>query len=532
MYKLLITISLFISSVATAQTGLLMQRYYISGSLSVGQSSRSFADSSAWLQLGNDTTNRGLMLPKVLLDSIQTSARALYVYDLQDSVLYHFDGNKRVRYMTYRDTTLIKQIVLSNAPDLSPYAQKQDTARNKFLPTYYYTDSLASKKVKYSDSTGFLPTKNFLLTNYFIKGGNSFGADATMGLKDLFNLDILTGNQPRMRIFSNGNISIASTANDGYRLSVAGTVRITDHTYVEKNLVFQNNTQGIQILDGNSTGAYTSVLIGRNNGSTGGRGIKIGNNNSSNAIRIWQYALGEGNNLSVSGSDVVAIGSYNNVTTEESDQFVIGFGNTFNYTATTTSRGQFILGLNNSVLHRYCSVMGNNQQTTGDNQLIIADGNANATIGGYRQVFFGSGPRSTLSGGLGAPVTINASGGNGTDKTGGYLRLAAGKSTGEATPQDVIFATGTAAASGTNLQTLTDRWYIKGGTGYLSNNASPTALLDVAGATGYSQLRLRSTYTPSSTADANGNIGDVAWDGNYLYIKTAAGWRRTALSDF
>lgn len=532
MKRILIAILLFTSFVASAQTGLLMQRYYISGSLSVGQSSRAFADSSAWLQLGNDTTNRGLILPRVLLDSINTTARALYVYDLQDSVLYHFDGNKRVRYMTYRDTALVKQIVLANAPDLSPYAQKQDTARNKYLPTYYYTDSLANKRVKYSDSTGFLPTKSFLLTNYFIKGGNSYGADATMGLKDIFNLDILTGNQPRIRIFSGGNISIASTVNDGYRLSVTGTVRITDHTYVEKNLVFQNNTQGIQILDGNTTGAYTSVLIGRNNGSTGGRGIKIGNNNSSNAAKIWQYAIGEGNNLSAAPSDAIALGSYNTITTEDTDQFIVGFGNTINFVGGATSRGEFIIGVNNSVLHKYSSVLGNNQLTTADNQLIIADGNANTTNGGYRQVFFGSGPKSSLSGGLGAPVTINASGGNGTDKTGGYLKLAAGKSTGAATPPDVILATGTAAASGADLQTLTDRWYVKGGTGYLSNNASPTALLDVAGTTGYSQLRLRTAYTPSSTADANGNTGDIAWDANYLYIKTAAGWRRTALSDF
>ena len=118
MKKLLTTILFFTSLIASAQTGLLMQRYYISGSLSVGQSSRAFADSSAWLQLGNDTTDRGLMLPRVLLDSIQTTARALYVYDLQDSVLYHFDGSKRVRYMTYRDTVLIKQLILALAPDL------------------------------------------------------------------------------------------------------------------------------------------------------------------------------------------------------------------------------------------------------------------------------------------------------------------------------------------------------------------------------------------------------------------------------
>ncbi len=612
MYRLLITISLFISSVATAQTGLLMQRYYISGSLSVGQSSRAFADSSAWLQLGNDTTNRGLMFPKVLLDSIQTSARAFYVYDLQDSVLYHFDGSKRVRYMTYRDTVLIKQLIAANPPDLSAYYKNggnsygatavigtNDNKGVNFIVDDTVAVSLDNKRVwtKYgrTDVTNSIPLSigtgyelyglNHASTGYltYISGYNGdfasgyglvfgkptnkvlqitdnqvqFNQNVVVGTGKTLQLGNLStfesspytgfryasnnswqfairdwGNTNRLVITTGGNVLLNTNTDDGYRLSVTGTVRITDHTYVEKNLVFQNNTQGIQILDGNSTGAYTSVLIGRNNGSTGGRGIKIGNNNSSNATKIWQYAIGEGNNLSAASSDAIAFGSYNNILTEESDQFIVGFGNTLNYAATTTSRGQFIFGLNNSVLHRYSSVMGNNQQTTGDNQLIIADGNPNTTIGGYRQVFFGSGPKSSLSGGLGAPVTINASGGNGTDKTGGYLRLAAGKSTGAATPPDVIFATGTAAASGSDLQTLTDRWYIKGGTGYMSNNTSPTALLDVAGTTGYNQLRLRTSYTPSSTADANGNTGDIAWDGNYLYIKTAGGWRRTALSDF
>lgn len=111
-------------------------------------------------------------------------------------------------------------------------------------------------------------------------------------------------------------------------------------------------------------------------------------------------------------------------------------------------------------------------------------------------------------------------------------RLAAGKGTGNATPADLIFATTTAAATGTDLQTLTDRWYIKGESGRLSNNAAPTALLDVVNATGYNQFRLRTAYTPTSTADANGNTGDITWDANYIYVKTAAGWKRTALSDF
>ena len=59
--------------------------------------------------------------------------------------------------------------------------------------------------------------------------------------------------------------------------------------------------------------------------------------------------------------------------------------------------------------------------------------------------------------------------------------------------------------------------------------------IDIDGTTGshsYDQLRLRNTYTPTSSADANGNTGDVCWDSNYVYVKTASGWKRSALSTF
>jgi hypothetical protein len=72
--------------------------------------------------------------------------------------------------------------------------------------------------------------------------------------------------------------------------------------------------------------------------------------------------------------------------------------------------------------------------------------------------------------------------------------------------------------------------YFKGRIG--CGTPAPTAQLDVNGATGYNQLRLRSSYTPSGTADANGAVGDVAWDGNYVYVKTVGGWKRAALTTF
>jgi hypothetical protein len=36
-------------------------------------------------------------------------------------------------------------------------------------------------------------------------------------------------------------------------------------------------------------------------------------------------------------------------------------------------------------------------------------------------------------------------------------------------------------------------------------------------------------YTPTSTYDTNGNIGDTSWDEYYFYVKTDDGWKRAAL---
>ena len=40
------------------------------------------------------------------------------------------------------------------------------------------------------------------------------------------------------------------------------------------------------------------------------------------------------------------------------------------------------------------------------------------------------------------------------------------------------------------------------------------------------------SYTPTSTADTNGETGDIAYDDSYFYIKTSAGWKRSHLSTF
>jgi hypothetical protein len=59
-----------------------------------------------------------------------------------------------------------------------------------------------------------------------------------------------------------------------------------------------------------------------------------------------------------------------------------------------------------------------------------------------------------------------------------------------------------------------------------------TTTLDVNGATGYDQLRMRTSYTPTGTSDPNGSTGDIAWDDDYVYIKTNAGWKRKQLESW
>jgi hypothetical protein len=59
---------------------------------------------------------------------------------------------------------------------------------------------------------------------------------------------------------------------------------------------------------------------------------------------------------------------------------------------------------------------------------------------------------------------------------------------------------------------------------------TPTSRLDISNGTGYNQFRMRTSYTPTSTTDPNGAVGDMAWDDDYIYVKTSAGWKRAALS--
>jgi hypothetical protein len=85
------------------------------------------------------------------------------------------------------------------------------------------------------------------------------------------------------------------------------------------------------------------------------------------------------------------------------------------------------------------------------------------------------------------------------------------------------------ASIGANLMRL----YNVLGDVQILNDAGHIRLETVAGySTKITQLNLSASFTPTGTADATGIVGDVARDDNYMYVKTSAGWKRSALSTF
>lgn len=66
-----------------------------------------------------------------------------------------------------------------------------------------------------------------------------------------------------------------------------------------------------------------------------------------------------------------------------------------------------------------------------------------------------------------------------------------------------------------------------GGTSGFGSTA-PTDMVHINGSTGSTQLRLEQSHTPTSSGSTSGNIGSVAWDDNYFYVKTNLGWGRVA----
>lgn len=95
--------------------------------------------------------------------------------------------------------------------------------------------------------------------------------------------------------------------------------------------------------------------------------------------------------------------------------------------------------------------IGNGAQTTTANQCVIGGPSSFLTF--ISNLFVGSGVTDSAP----TSATINGTGASGSNVVGATLAHAAGRSTGNATPAPLTFLTGTAGASGTTPQTLSER---------------------------------------------------------------------------
>lgn len=482
---------LLLATTVSAQTGKLMKRYYISGSLAIGKDNRSFADSSSWIDVGPDTTDRGIRFPKVLLDSINTTQRALFVYDIQDSVLYHFDGTQRIRYMTYKDTT-------------------------------------------------------FLKNNFLAQGGNAYGKTVTVGSKGNTNVDVITNNKTVMRVFANGNISVGGdTTTDNYAMNINGQ---TDEGVLR---MYRGNNSTFMKTTTNNDNAYTHTLaIGRHRIKTKSYGISFSADDNedqpveTDILRIKNvYNSNTFNPFKVLGANDEPF-----LTLTGTGALLVGVDNSDAvYGALAQINGSLVA---NTLSNKYISsqpflkVQGNEdlllQASNGVNGAIYLGMSGESPDFNYpftsiersgvivnRDVKPVVGSQDIVFNGFSIINIVDYSGVSGSNNI--YRGILYNPS-----------VTGNVEQRGVELAN-TNGWgiyqtnsavknYFNGNTSF--GSTSNTAKVDITGTAGYDQLRLRTSYTPTGTGDANGNVGDVSWDDGYIYIKTSAGWKRSELLSF
>ena len=204
-------------------------------------------------------------------------------------------------------------------------------------------------------------------------------------------------------------------------------------SWVDNNLLIGPGA-GEALIPG---GSY-NILIGP------GAGIFLTDGNSNTAVGT--AALGG----ETSGSRMVAIGESAGVGWADGSSNCVAVGYNAGYLSSSGAARVTLVGADTTTMPHLSDVLclGYGAQAYTANTAVLGSESSRLA-----NVYIGGGQRDSAA----AQVTLQASAGSGTNKAGGTLRLAGGKSTGSGAPGKVIVATGTAGASGSAENTLTDR---------------------------------------------------------------------------
>ncbi len=234
--------------------------------------------------------------------------------------------------------------------------------------------------------------------------------------------------------------------------------------------------------NGNSA-TWGSVSIGHNN--IGGTASIAGATSVGPGTEVTGlFGTGLGLDVHVTGTNGVGIGTSVNVTGNGGIGILTGAAVPANGTGVGAGAEVGVNGLALAVgakaTFAQSMALGGHAETTAANQAVFGGDAENGW--GIGTFYLGGGVTNAVPD---ATVTITTTGGLGTNVAGSSLRFAGGKGTGNAAGGAVVFSTSDAGASGSTLQTLTEKFRIPTFGGYSSTPlASPPYTCD-AGHEGY-----------------------------------------------
>ena len=384
----------------------------------------------------------------------------------------------------------------------------------------------------------------------WLQGGNAFGATGILGTTDNNPLDLYTNNVARARLTTTGDLLLGASVDSAYKLDVKGPVRLGTHlgqSMIRGSLNFDNGVNATYIMEQNST--LRSLQIP----GTGGNAPWVFRNTADWGLQMIDasgtVALRAGT-LNIVSPNFSNIGSI--IATEPSapNNRTVYIGNTTHQYANENGSNIDIRGgqggyLPTSYLFNGGNIMINGGLAPlGSNGAILLGGRVPGNVGiqtstpvsnfQVDQSSAGSGVLITAAGGTtitgkGTQFTNTFNPGDSLTVDGQTVRIAAIASDLSLTTSQPLNLTDTNA-----VYTLTggSRFHVKGNGTVGVGVAAPTSQMDILAPKGYAQFRLRTSYTPTSSSDTNGNTGDFSWDGNYFYVKTPGGWKRSALTSF
>jgi hypothetical protein len=183
------------------------------------------------------------------------------------------------------------------------------------------------------------------------------------------------------------------------------------------------------------TTGEASVFIGKESGyasTSNGYNTFIGAFSGRDSLATQSVCIGVSTGYSNSGGNNVFMGYQAGIATTTSSHSVL-IGSTSGLTL-TTGLSNILIGSGSNVSSSGVSTslgIGRNVVCTANNQIVFGSTNY-----AYTDFYIGEGVLSVSPG----SITINATGGSGTDIAGGNLILAGGKSTGAASPASIIIS--------------------------------------------------------------------------------------------